>query len=125
MRPQLGRAQERDVSDLTHERINPDFEDMSAEQFSKWLRDALALGDGRTIRPIHRPSRTSDKTYLTGFKIVFPADKRSTKHLTLSLYHVDMVRIGSILADAFCKALIGGDRYFEEELGTAMIMEAA
>jgi hypothetical protein len=123
-RPRFGRAQERDVSDFARERINTDFEGMTAEQFVKWLRDALAHGDGRTIKPIHKPSRTSDKTYLAGFKIVFPAQKKSTQHLTLSLYHADMVR-GSILADAFCKALSGGDRYFEEELATAMIMEAA
>ena len=125
VRPRFGRAKERDVSDLAHERINTDFEGMTAEQFIKWLRDALAHGDGRTIRPIHKPSRTSDRTYLAGFKIVFPADKRSMQHLTLSLYHADTVRIGSILADTLCKALSGGDRYFEEELGTAMIMEAA
>jgi hypothetical protein len=125
VRPRFSRTPERDVSDLGHERINADFEDMTAEQFIKWLRDALAHGDGRTIRPLHKPSRTSDKTYLAGFKIVFPADKKSTQHLTLSLYHTDMVRIGSILADTFCKALSGADRYFDEELGTAMIVEAA
>jgi hypothetical protein len=125
VRPRFRRAQERDVSNLHPERINTDFESMTAEQFVKWLRDALAHGDGRTITPIHKPSRTSDRTYLAGFKIVFPADKRSARYLTLSLYHADMVRIGSILADTFCKALSGADNYFEDELGTAMIVEAA
>ena len=124
VRPRFGRAQERDVSDFVHDRVNTDFEDMSAEQFVKWLRDALAHGDGRTIRPLHKPSRTSDKTYLAGFKIVFPAERKTTRFLALSLYHADMVRIGSILADTFCKALSGGDRYFEE-VPSALVIEAA
>ena len=34
-------------------RVNGDFEAMTAEDFFKWLRDALAHGDGRIIRPIH------------------------------------------------------------------------
>jgi hypothetical protein len=125
VRPRFIPARERDPFELAEERINSDFEGMTAEQFIKWLRDALAHGDGRTIRPIHKSSRMSNKTYLTGFEIVFPARKGLKQDLTLSLYHVDMDRIGSILADAFCKALSGGDRYFEQDLGTAAITEAA
>ncbi len=124
-RPRFGRAQERDVSDFVPETINTDFEGMSAEQFLKWLRDALAHGDGRTIRPLHKPSRTSDRTHLAGFKIVFPVERKSKDVLTLSLYQADMVRIGSILADTFCKKLSGGDRYFEDDPGSTLILEAA
>ena len=36
-----------------------------------------------------------------------------------------MTHIGGILADAFCKALSGGDRYFERDAATATITEAA
>jgi hypothetical protein len=72
-----------------------------------------------------KPSRRSTKTFLSGFEVVFPASKGLERNLTLSLYHADMTRIGAILADAFCKALSGGDRYFEQEAGTATITEAA
>jgi hypothetical protein len=125
-RPRLGRIDERDDAfGLADERVNSDFENMTAEHFIKWLRDALAHGDGRTIRPIHKPSRRGNKTFLAGFEIVFAAARRSERNLTLSLYHSDMTRIGVILADAFCKALSGGDQYFEQEVGTATITEAA
>jgi hypothetical protein len=124
-RPQFQRAEKRNPIDLAGEQINSDFEGMTAEQFIKWLRDALAHGDGRTIRPMHKLSRSGNKTLLAGFEIAFPAERRSEHNLTLALYHADMTRIGTILADAFCKSLSGGDRYFEQEAGTAAITEAA
>jgi hypothetical protein len=123
-RPRFGPTREREPFDLAGERINSDFEDLNAEQFIKWLRDALAHGDGRTIRPIHKPSRTGTKTYLAGFEVVFPAHKGSKQHLTLSLYHADLVRIGSILADAFCTAL-SGNLYFEQDAATRIEEVAA
>ena len=56
------------------------------------------------------------------FVIVFPAENGST----LSLYYSDMTRTrrdpGRLL---FCKALSGGNRYFEKDAGTATITEAA
>lgn len=105
--------------------INSDFENMTAEAFFKWLRDALAHGDGRTIRPIHKRSARTGKTLLAGFRIVFAERAGSHRNLTLSLFHDDMRRMGGILADLFCQALSGGDRYFEEDAGTAKIEEAA
>jgi hypothetical protein len=120
-RPRLSRVRERNPIDVAEERINADFEGITAEQFVKWLRDALAHGDARKIRPIHRPSRTGNDTFLAGFEIVSPAERRSKRNLTLSLYHADMTRIGAILADGFCKALSGGDRYFEQDAATATI----
>jgi hypothetical protein len=78
---------------------------MNAEQFIKWLRDALAHGDGRTIRPLHKLSNNGDKTLLAGFRIVFPATRGLKRNLILSLYHDDMRRLGSVLAEEFCNAL--------------------
>jgi hypothetical protein len=124
-RPRLGRMREHNPIHVAEERINADFEGMTAEQLVKWLRDALAHGDARKIRPIHRPSRTGNRTFLAGFEIVSPVEKGSRRNLTLSLYHADMTRIGAILADGFCKALSGGDRYFEQDAATATITEAA
>jgi len=107
--------------DLAGSRIYCGFQDMNAEEFFEWLRNALAHGDGRSIKPLHNRSQGSNKTSLAGFEIV--PEKRSKLHLTL--YHSDMTRIGRILADVFCKELSGGDKYFEQEAGTATITEAA
>lgn len=109
---------------LVDERINTDFAETTAEDFFKWLRDALAHGDGRTIKPIHKLSARSHKTLLAGFQIVFSERIDSDRNLTLRLYHPDMRRIGSILAHLFCQSLSGGDEYFEHEAGTR-IEEAA
>ena len=125
VRPRVGPVSGHEPFGLAGGPINTNFEGMTAEQVIKWLRDALAHGDGRTIRPIHEQSRTIKRTYLAGFEVMFPAQKRSRQHLTLSLYHADMTRIGSTLADAFCKALSGGDQYFEKEAAATAITEAA
>ena len=103
--------------------INADFVGMNAEAFFKWLRDAIAHGDGRTIKPIHKRSMRTGKTLLAGFEIIFKERRGSKRKLTLALYHSDMTRIGTILADLFCQSLSGGDRYFEQEAGTASIEE--
>jgi len=106
-------------------RINLDFENMAAEEFFKWLRDALAHGDGRTIRPIHKRSARTGKTLLAGFKIVFEREKGSREVLTLSLSRDDMRRIGGNLADLFCRTLSGNDYYFEEDAATRVEEQAA
>jgi hypothetical protein len=62
---------------------------------------------------------------LAGFQIVCSERKSSDRRLTLALYHDDMRRIGIISADLFCQSLSGGNRYFEQEVGTAGIDEAA
>lgn len=105
--------------------INADFAEMTAEVFFKWLRDALAHGDGRTIRPIHKPSARGNKTLLAGFQIVFAEANGSDRSLTLALYHADMRRVGAILADLFCQSLAGGDHYFEEDIATRIEEPAA
>jgi hypothetical protein len=121
--PRIERSDESSPFDHATERVNIDFEEMSA--FIKWLRDALAHGDGRTIRPLHKKSRDGRKTLLAGFQITFEEERGSKRKLCLFLYHADMTRIGSVLADAFCSALSGGDRYFEQEVGPAKLVEAA
>lgn len=106
-------------------RVNGDFEAMTAQDFFKWLRDALAHGDGRTIRPMHKVSPRTGNALLAGFRIVFEAERGAARRLTLDLFHADMRRMGTVLADLYCKALSGGDGYFEQEAGTARIEEAS
>lgn len=103
--------------------INGDFADMSAESFFKWVRDALAHGDGRTIRPLHKPSKDNSKNWLAGFEIDFEEKKGAELRLHLTLYQADMVRMGSLLADQFCRFLSGGPDYFEDDVATATIVE--
>jgi hypothetical protein len=105
--------------------VNMDFSEITAEEFVKWIRDAIAHGDGRSITPIHRRSVHSYKTLLAGFQIIFPESRNSDRNLTLALYHADMRRIGAILADLFCQSLSSDHQYFQQELGTAKIEEAA
>ncbi|MCO4053203.1 MAG: hypothetical protein HEQ16_03915 [Bosea sp.] len=106
-------------------RINSDFENMSAEAFFEWLRNAVAHGDARTIRPIHKVSRRTGMPLLAGFRFRFEERYGSARKLELALYHDDMRRLGSELADLFCQSLSGGNRYFEDEAGTARLQEAA
>tara|TARA_R110000868_G_scaffold11516_7_gene56433 strand:+ start:31861 stop:32520 length:660 start_codon:yes stop_codon:yes gene_type:complete len=103
--------------------INSDFEATTAEDFFKWLRDALAHGDGRTIHPIHKPSVRTGNTLLAGFQVEFNAGRGAGRTLKLDLFHEDMRRIGIALADLFCSSLSDGDRYFEDEAGTARVLE--
>lgn len=121
--PEIGMVGREEEPPLGDRQINSDFGEMTAEAFFKWLRDALAHGDGRTIRPIHKRSVGNNKTLLAGFEIVFADRKGSDRNLTLALYHADMRRIGAILADLFCQSLSGNNRYFEHEAGTAKIEE--
>ena len=121
-RPQLAGIHQEGGPRPENLRVNADFEDMTAAEFLRWLRDALAHGDGRTIKPIHKPKRNG-RSLLTGFEI--RATARGDRERLLTLYHADMKRIGTVLAHKFCKALSGGDRYFEEEAGTRLIEEAA
>lgn len=122
--PQIVLVDRADGRENQDRRINADFEAMTAEDFFKWLRDALAHGDGRTIRSIHKQSAQTGMTLLAGFRVEFNAERGAAHKLTLDLFHDDMRRIGSVLADLFCSSLSGGDRYFEEEAGTARIEEA-
>ena len=123
--PQFVLIDRAEMREIPEQRINADFKDMSAEEFFKWLRDALAHGDGRTIKPIHKSCERTGKTLLAGFRVKFPAERRVRRTLKLHLYHEDMRRIGSVLADNFCKALDGRDRYSEQEVGIEEVAQSA
>ena len=105
--------------------INADFEGMTAEAFFKWLRNALAHGDGRFIHPIHAASRSGAGVVLAGFRIAPEPHGREQTALTLSLYRDDMVRIGSKLARQFCDAMNSDAPYLAKECADAKIEEAA
>ena len=97
---------------------------MTAEAFFEWLRNAVAHGDGRTVRPIHKMSRRGDRTLLAGFEVGGRA-RNSSRDRLLSLYHSDMRRIGSLLADHFCRSMSGDGMYAINEIGMSQIEEAA
>lgn len=123
--PQIVLVDRAEGREVRERRINADFEQMTAEEFFKWLRDALAHGDGRTIKPIHKLSTRTGNALLAGFRVDFNAERGAAQTLKLELFHDDMRRIGSVLAALFCQSLSGGDRYFEEEVGTARLQEVA
>jgi hypothetical protein len=103
------------------EAVNIDFEGMTAERFFKWLRDALAHGDGRTVRPLHRPSHDWKTEWLGGFRISFNDTKGSEKHLLLTLTKDDMRRLGGTLAAVFCETLAGTDDFEQQDLATRIV----
>jgi hypothetical protein len=107
------------------EDINSDFEGMTAEVFFEWLRNALAHGDGRNIRPIHKLSRRGNRTLLAGFRIEGRSPRRSPPRLVLSLYNADMRRMGALLADQFCRSMSGDGQYALQEIATSRVDEAA
>lgn len=106
-------------------KVNGDFEAMSAEAFFKWLRDALAHGDGRTIKPIHWHSATTGKEWLGGFRVEFNAAKGNPKLLTLHLFKRDIQHLGQRLADLFCQHLAGNDGYHFSDAVTKRLLESA
>lgn len=95
--------------------VNADFAEMSADAFFKWLRDALAHGDGRSIKPIHWRSQETGKEWLGGFIIAFKETRTSDKVLTLHLFKRDIQNLGQQLADLFCQHLAqDGDYRFSD-----------
>lgn len=97
--------------------VNGDFVEMPAWEFFKWLRDALAHGDGRFIRPLHWRSPDSGKEWLGGFRISFPVTREpGARRLCVHLFKSDLQRLGSQLADLFCLHLAkDGDYGFSDE----------
>jgi len=91
-----------DEAPVAGREINSDFKDATAEFFFEWLRNALAHGDGRNIRPIHAKSRIAKRALLVGFRVEGEGEQRA---LTLSLFHDDMRRSGSRLADQCCRSM--------------------
>lgn len=105
--------------------VNADFAAMKASAFFKWLRDALAHGDGRTIRPLHWTSNTTGTEWLGGFLVTFPEARGSDRILTLHLFKGDIHRMGQQLADLFCQHLANGDDYHFRDSATLRMLEEA
>lgn len=73
-------------------------------------------------------SGAAGNTLLAGFRIVLEAERGAACSLTLDLVPRRQPpdgKMGGVLADLFCKATSGGDRYFEQEAGMARIEETA
>ena len=103
--------------------VNNDFSQMPAWEFFKWLRDALAHGDGRTIRPLHWRSVETNKEWLGGFHVEFPRTKGSKEILTLHLFKRDLQTLGSQLANLFCQDLARGVDYQFRDAATLRMLE--
>lgn len=76
---------------------NTDFIDFSAFAFLKWLRDATCHGDARQIFPINKNG------CLIGFE--FRTAAKNDIERTLFLDERGLRRVGSLLADLFCRAI--------------------
>jgi hypothetical protein len=94
-------------------RVGPfsDFADRSVGQFLIDIRNAVAHGDARCVRPFPEPKPGTTDLHLLGFKFDCSEIEGSGKHQKLAwsgsitLLETDMRRIGSELAERFCKAL--------------------
>lgn len=102
--------------------VNADFSTMKAADFFKWLRDALAHGDGRTILPLHWTSNETGREWLGGFLVTFPETKNSHRILTLHFFKRDIQRLGQQLADLFCQHLANGDDYHFQDSATLRML---
>ena len=85
---------------------NGDFKGFTAFDFLKWLRDASCHGDARQVIPMNSGGT------LRGFE--FRAAAKNDRERTLVLNERDLRRIGSALADMYCKALGGSDSFVGE-----------
>jgi hypothetical protein len=97
--------------------LSGDFMGFTAFNFLKWLRDASCHGDARKVFPENRNGK------LIGFKFQMKSDS-DQKVRSLVLMEADLRRIGSALADMYCKALGGSESFVGDaqsmlEKGTA------
>jgi hypothetical protein len=84
-----------------------DFRGFTAFNFLKWLRDASCHGDARKVFPENKDGE------LIGFKFQMKSDS-DQKIRSLVLRETDLRRIGSALADMYCKALSGSESFHED-----------
>jgi len=105
--------------------VNADFAEMAAWDFFKWLRDALAHGDGRTIQPLHWTSSATGKEWLGGFRVEFNRAHGHAEILRLHLFKRDIQNLGQQLADLFCQYLANGDDYHFRDSATLRMLEEA
>ena len=93
----------------------PEFADRSAAQFLIDLRNGVAHGDDRVVKPYHRRTSGGPERSLIGFTFQLEEtkgrgkDKKVVWKGAITLLESDMRRIGSALADRFCKALRHSD----------------
>jgi hypothetical protein len=87
--------------------VNSDFLGFTAFNFLKWLRDASCHGDARKVFPENKDGE------LIGFKFQMKSDS-DQKIRSLVLRETDLRRIGSALADMYCKALSGSESFHED-----------
>jgi hypothetical protein len=84
-----------------------DFRGFTAFNFLRWLRDASCHGDARKVFPENKDGE------LIGFKFQMKSDS-DQKIRSLVLRETDLRRIGSALADMYCKALSGSESFHED-----------
>lgn len=84
-----------------------DFRGFTAFNFLKWLRDASCHGDARKVFP------ENSQGELDGFRFQMKSDS-DQKIRSLVLRETDLRRIGSALADIYCKALSGSESFHED-----------
>jgi hypothetical protein len=114
------------ISDAGASKVGPfpDFAGRNVYQFIIDLRNAVAHGDARRVKPFHEVGRDGEQ--LAGF--IFICGKTETPVRTITLLESDMRRIGIALADVFCKALRRSDEHRRDgnfERDAAQIEEAA
>lgn len=80
------------------ESLSHHFAGLSAFDFLKRLRNACCHGDARTVFPVNRNEE------LIGFQLQMRSDKDNTLRPVLFMEE-DLRRIGSALADLYCKRL--------------------
>lgn len=86
----------------------PEFAGRTAKQFLIALRDAVAHGDARNVRPYHQRRDGKGGADLIGFQFECQERNRHRQIVwagTITLVETDMRRIGVALADMFCEAL--------------------
>jgi hypothetical protein len=77
----------------------PTTRSVSALQLCKELRDAMAHGDARNVRPFN------EHDYLKGFTFDLREAKDGPVKDTVRLLRTDMRRLGSALADLYCETM--------------------
>ena len=99
------------------------FRNMSVDRFVINLRNAVAHGDGRRVRPFHQSVAARAEHELVGFSFDCEETTGSGKAKkvewsgTITLLEPEMRRIGIALAETFCKALRHGEHRHDSSFG--------
>ena len=114
------------VRDISHTKSFPEFKGFKVSKFLTVLRNSVAHGDGRNIRPIN--IKIKGKQYLNSYEFTCTdkknkCDKNSHKPAQkldidapwagkIELTRADMRDLGREVADRFCNALAADDEEF-------------